>query len=150
MELGKIAYWIPRIVIVSIAIVSIIMIVGSITSYKLDIDEIKSYITRNKIILDEDCLAYKDYRTHLGVIDKDKFNKNNIQNCLNIKTGVILNLTYEEFSKSILINEDLADKRGLCFDEETFSCIRKEYNLILKDDLNEIPAKLIIDTINLK
>ena len=143
-------YTIPRVIIIGITLIFVILILGSLTNYKIDINEIESYIIRNKIILDENCLAYKDYRTNLGTIDKNKFNKNNIANCLNTNKGVRLNLTYKENEELILINDDLAEKVFLCHDEETFSCIRKEYNLILKDNFKEIPAKLIIDTINKK
>lgn len=151
MDLAKESvYWIFRIIIISITLVFIIMILGSLTNYKIDINEFQSYTLRNKIILDENCLAYKDYRTHLGIIDKNKFTKNNLQNCLNTKTGILLNLTYEGYSESISINEDLADKKDFCFDKKTFSCIEKEYNLRINDNSNEIPAKLRITTIELK
>ena len=151
MDLAKESvYWSFRIVVITLAIVFIILIISSLTDYKLDINEAESYIIRNKIILDENCLAYNGYRTNLGVIDKDKFNKIHLQNCLNTDKGVILNLTYDDNSEEILINDDLADKIDFCYDEKTFSCIRKEYNLILKDNSNEFPAKLIIDTIGLK
>src|SRR3989344_3891179 len=151
MDLAKESvYWIFRIMIIGIVIVTLILILGSISDYKVDISEIESYVIRNKIILDENCLAYNDYRTNLGIIDKSKFNKIHLQNCLNTNKGVILNLTYDSNSEEILINDDLADKLDFCFDEKTFLCIRKEYALILKDNEKEIPSKLIIDTIGLK
>ena len=150
MDLAKESvYWGFRIMIIGITLVFIILILGSLTNFKIDIDEVESYVTRNKIILDENCLAYEDYRVKLGIIDKNKFNENNIKNCLNTNKGIILNLTYNQFSEEILINE-LADKKGFCFDEETFSCIEKEYNLIVKENSKEIPAKLTINTISLK
>ena len=37
-----------------------------------EINELESYLIRNKIILDEECLAYNDYRINLGIIDKNK------------------------------------------------------------------------------
>jgi len=151
MDLAKESvYWGFRIMIISITLVFIIVILGSLTNFKIDIDEIESYVIRNKIILDEDCLAHQTYRTNLGIIDKNKFNENNIKNCLNTNKGIILNLTYNDFSEEILINKDLADKKDFCFDEKTFSCIEKEYNLILNDGLTETQAKLIINTIALK
>lgn len=146
----KSVYWIPIIIIVITIIVFILIIIDSLKNYKIDANEVESYVIRNKIILDENCLAYNNYRTNLGVIDKNKFNQINLKNCLNTNQGIVLNLTYEGNSELILINEDLADKIDFCFDEKTFSCIRKEYNLILMDNSKEIPSKLIIDTISLK
>lgn len=143
-------YWIFRILIVGILLVILISMLGSISEYKVEDNEVKSYILGNKIILDEDCLAYSNDRIELGVIDKNKFNKINLNNCLNTDKGIRLNLTYNKVSELILINEDLADKIDLCYDEETFSCIRREYNLILKDNSNEILAKLITDIVTLK
>jgi hypothetical protein len=151
MDLAKEpVYWTIRVIIISVTIVIILLILGSSTNYNLDIDELNSYIIRNKIILDENCLAYNNYRTNLGIIDKSKFNEINIKNCLNTKDGIILNLTYEGKSESITINNDLADKRDFCYDEKTFLCIRKRYDLILNDKTNEIPVQLTIDTIHLK
>ncbi|MBS3143306.1 hypothetical protein J4446_00290 [Candidatus Woesearchaeota archaeon] len=143
-------YWIFRIIIIGLALLFVILILGSMMDYEVDSNDLESYVIRNKIILDKDCLAYEGYRTELGIIDANKFNKNNIASCLNTKKGIALNLTYDGYSETILINEDLADKIDFCFDEETFSCIRKGYNLILNDNLQEIPARLIIDTIALK
>ena len=124
MDLAKESvYWIFRIMIIGIVIVTLILILGSISDYKVDISEIESYVIRNKIILDENCLAYNDYRTNLGIIDKSKFNKIHLQNCLNTNKGVILNLTYDSNSEEILINEDLADKLGITV--ATFDIIYK-------------------------
>jgi len=151
MELAKESVlWIFRIFVLTIVLVFIIIIPGSFTNSKIEINELESYLIRNKIILDEECLAYNNYRTNLGIIDKNKFNNLRIKNCLNTDKGVRINLTYDKSSELILINDDLATKIHFCYDEETFSCIRKEYNLILKDNTKEIPAKLVIDTIILK
>ena len=151
MDLAKESvYWTFRIIVISITLVFIILILGSLTDYDINVDEVEAYTLRNKIILDEECLAYNNYRTNLGIIDKTKFNEN-LNNCLNTDKGIILNLIYNQQSELISIgNKNLIDKKDFCFDEETFSCISKEYNLILKDKDNEIPAKLIIDTIKLK
>jgi len=127
-----------------------IFILGSLADYHIDINSVESYIIRNKIILDENCLAYSDSRVHMGSIDRDKFNEINMMDCLNTDKGIILNLTYSGISEKISINEDLTDKVELCFDEELFSCIRKEYNLILVDKEEKVPSKLIIDTITLR
>tara|TARA_Y100000034_G_scaffold136460_1_gene213054 strand:- start:353 stop:808 length:456 start_codon:yes stop_codon:yes gene_type:complete len=151
MDLAKeTVYWMFRIVIIGIAVVFIIWIVGSTVNYGLETHEVKSYVLRNKIILDENCLAYAEYRAELTVIDINKFNKNNLVACLNTDNGVLLNLTYEGFSEEIRVNNDLADKIHFCYDEETFSCIEKEYNLIINKDLQEIPGKLKIITIDLR
>jgi len=146
----ELIYWFIRIPVIVIVMILIIIIVGSMAKQNVDVENVKSYVLRNKIILDEDCLAYKDYRVHQGIIDKDKFNKINIQNCLNTKTGIILTLGYKEESESILINEDLADKIDFCVYEKTFLCERKKYDLILKEGSKNIPCNLTIDTINLK
>lgn len=143
-------YWIFRILIVGVLLVILISMLGSISEYKVEDNEVKSYVIGNKVILDEDCLAYSNNRVELGVIDKSKFNKIHLNNCLNTNKGIRLNLTYNKVSELVLINENLADKIDFCYDEETFSCIRKEFNLILKDNLNEIPAKLIMDIVTLK
>ncbi len=151
MDLAKESvYWIFRIMIVTIAITIVILILGSISSYKIDADETQSYILKNKIILDENCLAYYDYRVHLGTIDKRKFSKSHLQDCISESTGVRLNLTYEIYSEEILINDNLADKIDFCYDEETFYCDREIYFLILNDGSKEIPSTLTIDTIKLK
>lgn len=136
--------------IVAIAITIVILILGSISDYNIDADETQSYILKNKIIMDDDCLAYSDYRTHVGMIDKNKFNKLHLQNCISKSTGVRLNLTYDKFSEEILINNDLADKIDFCYDEETFYCEREKYFLILNDNSKEIPSILAIDTIKLR
>src|SRR3989344_4178634 len=143
-------YWVFRIMIISIAIVIIIMIVGSIADYDIDTKGIKSKILRNKLMLDKNCLAYSDYRVHLGTIDKSKFSKLHLQNCISREFGVKLSLTYEKFSEEILVNDDLADKIDFCYDEKTFFCERKKYNIILNDNSKEIPAKLTMDVISLK
>ena len=105
MDLAKESvYWGIRIMIISIAIIFIILILGSLTNYNIYVDKVESYVIRNKIISDENCLAYHDYRTNLGTIDKNKFNKNNIANCLNTDKGIILDLTYNKNSEQILIN----------------------------------------------
>ena len=151
MDLAKESvYWIFRILVISMTLIFVIIILSSLTNYKVDINQVESYVIRNKIILDENCLAYQSYRTKLGMIDKNKFNEGNIKNCLNTDKGITINLTSNQFSEQILINKNLADKKDFCFDEETFSCIKKEYNLILKEGLIETPAKLIINTIALK
>ena len=151
MDLAKESvYWIFRIILIGVVLVFVILIVGSLTGYKIDINEVESYVIRNKIILDEDCLAYNNYRTKLGIIDKSKFNEDNLKGCINTDKGIIINLTYNQESEVISFgDENLIDKLEFCFDEETFVCIKKEYNLILIDNLKETPAKLIINTIKL-
>ena len=143
-------YWIFRIMAVSLIIVILIIMIGSISDHEVEDNKIKSEILRNKIILDENCLAYSDHRVHLGMIDKKKFNELHLENCINEGIGVVLNLTYDNFSEEILINDDLADKIDFCYDEKTFYCEREIYYLILKDDSAEIPSTLIIDAIRLK
>ena len=151
MDLAKESvYWVFRIMIVGISLGIVIIILGSISSYNIEADEIQSYVLRNKIILDKDCLAYSNYRVHLGIIDKDKFNNVHLQNCINKNIGVRLNLTYEGISEEILINDNLADKIDFCYDEETFYCEKERYFLTLKTNSKEIPSVLTIDTIKLK
>lgn len=99
--------------------------------------------------MDEDCLAYSDYRIHLGIINKDKFTEINLNSCLNTEKGIILNLKYGSKSEMVLINKEMADKIDFCYDEKSFYCERKEYSLILKDGSEEVPAKLTMDIITL-
>ena len=151
MEISKESlYWVFQIIFIMVIGTVMIFILGSLADYHIDTNSVESYIIRNKIILDENCLAYKEGRIHMGSIDKEKFNEVNMMNCLNTDKGIILNLTYSGISEKISINEDLTDKVELCFDEELFSCIREEYNLILVDKEEKVPSKLIIDTITLR
>jgi len=151
MDLAKESvYWVFRVMIVGISLGIVIIILGSISSYSIKYDEIQSYVLKNKIIMDDDCLAYSDYRTHLGIIDKDKFSKVHLQNCINKNIGIRLNLIYEGVSEEILINDNLADKIDFCYDEKTFYCERERYFLTLKTNSKEIPSVLTIDTIKLR
>ena len=151
MSVAKEAVYKPmEIIIMGIGIFFIFMIINVASNFELDSNTVKSYIIRNKIILDENCLAYNGERVEMGTIDMNKFNINNLNNCLKTKEGIRLNLTYNENSELILINEGLAEKVYFCFDDESFSCHGKEYEVILVKDNKKIPAKLAIDTISLK
>ena len=151
MDLSKESvFWISAIIITAIAIVIIIMVVGSIINYDIDTKDIKSKVLENKLMMDKNCLAYSDYRVHIGTIDKSKFSKMQVQNCISKEFGVRLKLVYGEHSEEILVNDNLADKIDFCYDEKAFFCERKEYNIILKDNSGEIPAKLVMDVVSLR
>ena len=52
MDLAKESvYWGIRIMIISIAIIFIILILGSLTNYNIYVDKVESYVIRNKIII---------------------------------------------------------------------------------------------------
>ena len=60
MSVAKESLYKPiEIIIMGIGIFFLILILNMATNYEIDAHEINSYLIRNKVMIDENCLAYK-------------------------------------------------------------------------------------------
>jgi len=136
-------YWIARIMIIFITIAFLIVMIGKVSVGEVKTYETKNYVLNNKIILD--CLNYEN---RFGVIDESKLE--DIDDCINIDSGLTVSLTYGGFSKQKIINPDFAGMESFCFDEESFYCNQEEFLIIVIDSNEEYEGKLTITEIKLK
>ena len=140
--------WIIKAVVLFVVIGIIVIIVYIPINSELDIDGLKHSLLRQHLIYDKNCLAYEDDRVYPGIIDINKFNKNNIEKCFSTKNhGVQLTLKTNS-ETTIKLNEDL-NKFEFCFDKKNFRCTNTTFYVLVKDQ-NLEPGKLNINIINQK
>jgi hypothetical protein len=136
-------FWIARIMIIFITISFLIVMIGKVSTSKIEPSDTQNYILNNKIVLN--CLKYGN---NFGSIDESKMN--NIKDCITSESGLIINLTYNGISKQKVINPDLADKESFCFDEESFYCNKENFFVIVFDSDKEYNGNLTITEIRLR
>ena len=143
--------WIPRILLVVIAVSTVFYLITMPIRQNFDIDQLQQTILRQRFVYSENCLAYKEDKTYPGIVDKAKFNIKNLENCfqVNDNIGIRLNLLADK-SNTISLNEKLADKFNFCFDKKHFSCSNYTYYVLIKDNSEFKSGLLNINIIKLK
>ena len=143
--------WIPNIIVVALVVSTMVIIVFNYTKQNFDIEQLQQGILRQRFVYSENCLAYEDDMIQPGIIDKKKFNKNNLNDCfqINERIGVNLNLIANEI-KTVNLNDNMVNKFNFCFDKKHFACSNYTYYVLIREDNNIERGLLNIAMIKLK
>jgi len=126
--------WIPRIIALVIVAGIVFFLITLPVKQNFEIDKLQETILRQRFLYSENCLAYNDGKVNPGIIDKGKFNRENLNKCFgaNDNFGVNLNLITDKI-ETINLNQKIAEKFDFCFDEKHFTCTNYTYYVLIQD-----------------
>ena len=136
----------------TLAVVMIIVwIVNSNMDEKLDLKDLRFYPYAERFLFSPNCFIVSDeYRSYPGIIDKTKFTKENLDECMSIIEHPIaakLTLTQDVNEDIIFFNEEYyEDLIPLTFSKDYFYVSKKYYVLTQTED-NREPSNLFIELV---
>src|SRR3989344_5013202 len=75
--------WGLRIIFVIVVVLLVVFAVNTHSTRDINIKAIEGDVILKRIFYSADCFAYEDARTHVGIIDIEKFNDERMKKCLN-------------------------------------------------------------------
>ena len=128
--------WIPRFILIVIVVLSVFFIVSMKVSKEFDIKEIETKLLTLRYLNSENCLAYKDTKVNPGIIDINKFNDENLDECL-IRENFGAKLELKEGDKTIKTvfngKDFFIDNNALCFSDKYY-CTNKIVYVLYYDN----------------
>ncbi|MAG47123.1 hypothetical protein CL617_00835 [archaeon] len=129
----------PKIFTVAMFFLFLIFAVDNGSKKNTDISEIESFTLKNTLFYSDCITIQENNRVIPGSIDLEKFNEDNIKNCLNNNIyGMKLSLNYKDQEKIIVINEAIEQQKVFCFDNNQLYCDNREYYIGQIEDSNNI------------
>ena len=134
----EVPLWIIRILMIIVIFSVIWFMTSSILRKNTDVSEIDSYTLKNRLFFSDNCMAYNENNRIIpGTIDIKNFEHDKINKCLkDTFFGVKLTLFYENKTKSIEINENIARQSVFCFDKSQLYCDNQDYFILVNEDNN--------------
>ncbi len=125
-------FWILQAIVVFVILGFIFVIIQIPSNLEFKIDGLKHSLLRQHLIYDVNCLAYQDERVYPGIIDINKFRKENLEKCFQTESnGVMISLNYNGM-KDIKLNEKL-NKFEFCFNKDNFYCTNRTFYVLVYD-----------------
>jgi hypothetical protein len=117
-EIPKMIFYAFFIVVLALVIVGIF---GMFVIRKTNTADLENHLIVNRLLVSSNCLAYESNgRVFPGIIDLNKFDENNLKNCLDFshgeKVGVKLDFYYFDGSlyESIELNDPIIARYPIC------------------------------------
>ena len=125
--------WIARIFFVIAVAMLVAFVVNAHNSREINIRTIEGEAILNRLFYSENCFAYDDVKTYVGVIDMRKFNDERIKKCLDGDYYIRAELID---SKKTAYNDKVAydEYIGFCKYENKMYCYSKDIYVIANDD----------------
>lgn len=135
-ELGKDMVFSIIVVFYLIVLSGVIFwVVGSDISREISVGEVMINTLVKKAVYSEECFAYKGARTMPLTIDMNKFNKKQINNCINIeKFSSRFRLITKNSTSDVINNENrfLVDKKACNF--KNYKCVQIKKPVLVYDN----------------
>ena len=139
--------WVVRGILFAVIFSSVIILIYIGINSTTDINGLKHSLIRQHLLYDKNCLAYENDKVYPGIIDLNKFNKNNLEKCLVTKEqGIRITLK----NNLIMLNDKLADKFEFCFDKKNFYCSNTTFYVLIHENDTLTQGALNIAILNQK
>ncbi len=125
--------WIARIFFVIAIAMLVAFVVNSHNTRDINIKTIEGDVILNRLFYSPGCFAYNDVKTHVGVIDIEKFRDENIKKCLDGDYYIRAELAG---LKKTAYNDKVAYDAyaGFCKFENKIYCYGKEIYVVVNDN----------------